>query len=100
MVTLIKILIAVYLVAVNVYAFFLMRLQKTQALYSNNTTVKDGKLLLVGIMGGALGIFISAFILSYRRDSMFIMIVMPLLIALTVYLTILGILGDFSFFQN
>ena len=100
MVTLIRILISVYFVSVNVYSFFLMRIQKTQVLSNNNSTVKDGKLLLVGIMGGALGVFLSAFILSYRRDSMFIMIVMPILIALTVYVIVLGFISDFTIFQN
>ena len=77
-----------------------MRTQKLELSKTNQTTVKDSKLLLVGVMGGALGIFISTFILCYRRDSMFIMIIMPLLITITVYFIVLGIFNNFSFFYN
>lgn len=100
MLMLIKILIVVYFLAINLFSFLLMRTQKLELVKTNQTTVKDSKLFLVGVMGGALGIFISTFILAYRRDSMFIMIVMPLLITITVYFIVAGIFSNFSLFLS
>ena len=83
-------LIAVYFIAVNFYAFMLMRLQKNQSVSEQNTQRKitDKRLFLSGAIGGALGVYLATFILKYRRDSLLIMVVMPLLIALTVFLAI------------
>ena len=97
MVTLIKILLIVYIVAVNFYAFMLVRAQKIQNAETGESKVKDAKLLLTGAIGGALGIFLSTFILSYRRDSLLLMVVMPLLIAINVYFLALGFMSDFNF---
>lgn len=75
----------------------LMRSQKIQNLEGGESKIKDGKLFLTGAIGGALGIFISIFILSYRKDSLLLMVVMPLLIAVNVYFIILGFMTDFNF---
>ncbi|MBR2322470.1 MAG: hypothetical protein IKA54_02620 [Clostridia bacterium] len=98
MIVLIRILIAVYLIAINFYAFMLVRAQKIQRIEDGESKVKDGKLFLTGAIGGALGIFISTFILSYRKDSLLLMVVMPLLFAVTAYFLILGFMTDFNFF--
>ena len=57
MVTLLRILLIVYIVAVNFYAFMLVRSQKIQNAETGESKVKDGKLFLAGAIGGALGIF-------------------------------------------
>ena len=75
----------------------LMRSQKIQNLEGGERKIKDGKLFLTGALGGALGIFLSTFILSYRKDSLLLMVVMPLLIAVNVYFIILGFMTDFNF---
>lgn len=97
MVTLIKILLIVYIVAVNFYAFMLVRAQKIQNAEGGESKIKDGKLLLIGAMGGALGVFLSTFILSYRKDSMLLMVVMPLLVAINVYFLVISFISDFNF---
>ena len=97
MVTLIKILLIVYIVAVNFYAFMLVRAQKIQNAETGESKVKDAKLLLTGAIGGALGIFLSTFILSYRKDSLLLMVVMPLLVAVNVYFLVIGFMSDFNF---
>ena len=83
-------LISVYFLAVNFYAFTLMRLQKTQAVSNENPRRKitDKKIFLSGALGGALGVYLATFILKYRRDSLFIMVLMPILIALTILLIV------------
>lgn len=98
MIILFRILLIVYLLAINLYSFMLVRTQKTQINDTGETKIKDSKLFFVGVIGGALGIFISPFILSYRKDSLLIMVVMPLLIALTVYFIALGFVSEFNFF--
>ena len=97
MILLLRILLAVYLVSINFYAFMLMRSQKIQNLEGGESKIKDGKLFLTGALGGALGIFLSTFILSYRKDSLLLMVVMPLLVAVNVYFIILGFMTDFNF---
>ena len=76
----------------------LVRAQKIQRIEDGESKVKDGKLFLTGAIGGALGIFISTFILSYRKDSLLLMVVMPLLFAVTAYFLVLGFMTDFNFF--
>ncbi len=97
MIILIRILLAVYLVAINFYSFMLVRSQKIQKSEAGESKVKDSKLFFVGAIGGALGIFLSPFILSYRKDSLLLMVVMPLLIAVTTYFLVLGFFTDFNF---
>ncbi len=97
MVTLIRVLLIVYIVAVNFYAFMLVRSQKIQNAETGESKVNDGKLFFTGVIGGALGIFLSTFILSYRKDSLLLMVVMPLLIAVNVYFLALGFMSDFNF---
>lgn len=87
MMLLVKILVIVYFLAVNCYSFSLMAIQKKQATATSppKRKVTDKKILLSGTLGGALGVYISTFILKYRRDSILIMVLMPLLVAVTLY---------------
>lgn len=92
-----KILAVVYILAINFYAFMLMKLQKNQTLSQAQPKrrISDGKILLSGTLGGALGVFLSTFILKYRRDSIMIMVLMPILTALTVYIIAMGFISNF-----
>ena len=98
MVTLLKILFAVYVMAINLYSFMLVRSQKIQRAETGESKINDVKIFLTGAIGGALGVFVSTFILSYRKDSLLFMVVMPLLIAVNVYFLVLGFYTDFNFF--
>ena len=93
-------IIITYIVAINVYSFILIHTQKKQTLENVETTVKDGKLFIVGLLGGAVGIYVGTFIFKYRLNSMFLMVVMPLLIVVNAYFLIAGFLGNFGFFNN
>ena len=85
--TIIKVLLVVYAVAINLYAFMLLYLQKKS---SEEKNIKDGKILLAGVLGGALGAYLSTFFLRYRRDSLFIMALMPVIATLNIYLFLSG----------
>ena len=77
----------------------LIKLQKTQTTEQNhNSTIKDSKLLIVGILGGALGVFIAMFTLKHRLHSLLLMIAMPILLVLTGYFIVMGIITDFNIF--
>ena len=98
MILLLRILFAVYILAINLYSFMLVRSQKIQRAETGESKINDVKIFLTGAIGGALGVFVSTFILSYRKDSLLFMVVMPLLIAVNVYFLVLGFYTDFNFF--
>ncbi len=80
----------VYLIAINLYGILMLKFQK-KAIENDDESAKisDAKLYLSGILGGALGIFVFMFIFKYRLKSLFMMILMPIFIAINAYLMIL-----------
>ena len=97
MIVLIRVLVITYLVAINIYSFLLMVFQKKQVEENSNKTIKDGKLFVTGMLGGALGVYLAMFILSYRLSNLLLMVTMPLLIVVTIYIIIVGFQGNFGF---
>ena len=85
MIILTYVLTFVYLIAINFYSFALTKTQQSDQDTCNPQRVNDGKLLFTALLGGALGIFISTFVLNYRKSSMFTMVLMPVLITLNAY---------------
>lgn len=87
---LIYVLIITYVLAINFYGVLMLRFQKKERENNNEyLSVGDGKLFLAGLLGGAIGIFAFMFIFKYRTKSLFLMIIMPLLIATNIYVAIL-----------
>ena len=74
MLILLRILAITYLLAINVYSFLLIVFQKKQTEQNSTTKIKDGKLIISGMLGGALGVYLAMFILSYRLNSLFLMV--------------------------
>ncbi len=88
-----------YLVAINLYGILMLHFQKKARKEGDdeNISVSDGKLLLTGLLGGATGIFVFMFIFNYRLRSIIMMVLMPVFIAINVYISVLAFSGGFNF---
>ena len=64
-----------------------------------NIGISDTKLIITGLLGGALGIFVFMFIFKYRLKSLVMMVLMPLFISLSAYFIFSAIKGGFGFFM-
>ena len=62
--------------------------------------VSDGKLILTGALGGALGIYIAMFVYKYRLTNFFLMVVMPVFIATYIYLLVVCFTNNFGIIQE
>ena len=93
---LIRVLTGVYLIAVNFYSFLLLRSQKT-AREEGDDSVRDIRLYIVALLGGAIGIYIGMLCLKYRLKNFLLMVLMPVLIALTIYFVIMAFINNFWF---
>ena len=96
----IYILLIVYFIAINLYGILMLYFQKKarQEGDDENITVSDSKLLLAAMLGGATGIFIFMFIFKYRLRSIIMMTIIPVFIALNIYLLISVLNGGFGFY--
>ena len=85
------IIFAVYLAAVNLYGILMLRFQKKAREKGDeeNISISDGKLLLTALLGGATGIFVFMFIFKYRLKSIIMMTLIPVMIAINVYIIVL-----------
>ena len=104
-------LLVAYILAVNFYAFLLIKTMKQQenerelirqSAPLNPEQVKPekylGKLLAAGALGGAITIYVCMFILKYKRGDLLLMVLMPLLGVINVYAFVLLFRSGFSFF--
>lgn len=100
MIVFLRIVVITYLVAINVYGFLLIYFQKKSFEEMREKTVKDSKLFLSGMLGGATGIYVAMFVYTYRLQSLFLMIVIPVLIVVNAYIVITAFTGNFGFLVN
>ena len=93
---LLYIIFGVYIAAINFYSVMLLKSQRDE--YGENDAPKtgDGKLILAAILGGAIAIYVSMFIMRYRLKNMLFMILMPVLGVLNVYLIVTAFRSGFS----
>ena len=98
--TLVYIIVVSYLIAVNFYGILMLKFQKNAREEGDeeNISISDSKLLLTGLLGGATGIFVFMFIFKYRLKSLFMMVAMPVLIAINVYIVIIALQNGFGLF--
>lgn len=86
----------VYLVSVNFYGFILIASQKRAEEDGELCKIKDGKVFITAILGGATGVYIAMFIYKYRLTSLPLMVFMPVIIAVNVYIAILAFTRNFG----
>lgn len=91
----IKIIVIVYFVAINVYGFLLIYLQRKAHEECDDKNVSDGKLFVAGALGGATGVYVAMFVFKYRLSSLFLMVAMPVLITINIYILVFGFYNDF-----
>ncbi|MBQ8426284.1 MAG: hypothetical protein IJX16_00775 [Clostridia bacterium] len=98
--TIVYVLLIVYIIAINLYGILMLHYQKKAREDGDdeNIGISDTKLLFTGVLGGATGIFVFMFIFKYRLKSIFMMVLMPIFIALNVYVIISLISNGFWFF--
>ena len=95
---LLYIIFGVYIAAINFYAVMLIRAQRDE--YGDNDSPKtgDGKLILTAILGGAIALYVSMFLMRYRLKNLMLMILLPVIGVLNVYFFILAFRSGFTFF--
>lgn len=82
---LLYIIFAVYIFAINFYSVMLLKSQRDEYDGSDKKTSGDGKLILAALLGGALSIYVSMFIMRYRLKNLLFMILMPVISVINIY---------------
>ena len=84
---LLYILAAVYIAAVNLYAFLLIKGQKKRRTErGEHLRSDDGKLIVTALLGGGAGVYAAMFLMKFRTDSLLLMLLVPVITVLNVYL--------------
>lgn len=93
------ILFGVYLAAVNLYAFLLVKERKKRVTERGEEEKNtNARLLLAGFLGGALAAYAAMFVYKYKTDNVLMMILLPLLGAANIYLSFALVKSGFLFF--
>ena len=95
------IVLIVYVLAINFYGILMLHYQKKARIDGDeeNVSIGDSRLFIAGLLGGATGIFIFMFIFKYRLKSIFMMVAMPILIAVNVYFFINAFRNGYGIFN-
>lgn len=96
---LVYIILIVYIVAVNFYAVMLIKSQRDE--FGEDEKMKksgDGKIILTAILGGAISIYVSMFVMRYRTKNLLLMILLPVIGVLNIYMFILAFRSGLTFF--
>ena len=101
MISLLQVVSVAYFIGINVYGIIILKAQKDykKCLQESDNAevceqtpkekvkkISDFRLILTGLLGGALGILLFMFIYRYRLRSMLLVVFLPVLIALDGYL--------------
>ena len=114
------IMLVAYILAINFYAFLLVKSlrdkEKQDELKNQSAPISEfsahtedkpstalqgdkfiGKLLITGLLGGAIAIYACMFIFKFQRSNLLLMVLMPLLGVLNIYLFVLMFRSGFGF---
>lgn len=92
----IKILFGVYLLAINFYAFMIVKSRKEE-LTEACPTPSTSKFLIAALLGGAIGIYVSMFVNKYGLDSLIMMVFIPVIAAVNVFVVFMLFQKNFWF---
>lgn len=96
---LLYVIFIVYILAVNFYAVLLLKTQKDESVENGGKMqTGDGKIILTAILGGAIALYVSMFIMKFRTKNILLMILLPVIAVLNVYLCIVAFKSGYSFF--
>ncbi len=87
------VLLTVYILAVNFYAFRLVKSEADTGEEGDSLRREDVRLLLAAILGGAAAVFITMLVLRFRLGNALLMIALPLIAVLNGYCFYLGYRG-------
>lgn len=91
------IIFSVYIFAVNFYAVMLLISQRNEFGDNTEKPTGDGKIILAALLGGALSVYVSMFIMRYRIKNILFMILMPVIAAINIYFFYLAYSSGLSF---
>jgi len=96
---LLYILFGTYFVAVNVYSVTLIITLRNNSIGDDGKSgAGDGKLILSALLGGAIGIYVTMFIIKFKLKNMPLMILLPVIAVLNVWFGIIAFRSCFAFF--
>lgn len=87
------VLLTVYILAVNFYAFRLVKSEADTGEEGDSLRREDVRLLLAAALGGAAAVFITMLVLKFRLGNALLMIALPLIAVLNGYCFYLGYRG-------
>ena len=87
-----------YILAINFYAFLLIKGLKDETVDGEPNKSSDGRLFLTAFLGGAITIYVCMFFYKYRLKSLFLLLVIPMLAVFNVYIWVLAFRSGFTFF--
>lgn len=87
------VLLTVYILAVNFYAFRLVKSEADTGEEGDSLRREDVRLLLAAILGGAAAVFVTMLVLRFRLGNALLMIALPLITVLNGYCFYLGYRG-------
>lgn len=96
---LLYVIFIVYILAVNFYAVVLLKIQRDETCEDESKfNGGDGKIILTAILGGAIGLYVTMFIMRYRLKNLLLMILLPVIAVLNVWFFIAAFRSGFSLF--